>query len=64
MLAEPYSEVAQARLNARLLELLEECLETPERDRLKAAYSDKLITLCALCATTEFYFSLVETYGL
>lgn len=58
------SAVSQSRADHRLLETLEELIDTPERERVKASYSDKLIRLCALCATTEFYHSLVETYNL
>lgn len=58
------SQVAQARADHRLLETLEDLLDTPDKERVKSSYSDKLIRLCALCATQEFYHALVETYGL
>jgi hypothetical protein len=55
--------VQQARRNAQFLELIEECAATPDPQRLKASYSDKLIRLRAL-TTEELYGVIVQTYNL
>lgn len=61
--SESASLVDQARRNAQFLELIEDLMRTPDKDRLKPAYSDKLIRLRAL-TTEELYGVIVTTYGL
>lgn len=62
-LAPAPSLVQQARNNARFVQLIDELMETPDKDRLKPAYSAKLLELHAL-TTDELYAVIVATYDL
>lgn len=57
------TQVEEARRNARFLELIEELLDTPDKERLKPAYSAKLLQLREL-TTEEMYLVVVTTYHL